>query len=103
MAEASGGADNVPLRGGKGETFEGGIRVVSAMRWPERIKAGGKMDSIMSVMDVFPTLAAMAGVETRETFKLDGRDMTPAILNGKTIPREDYLFFASETPIRGTF
>ncbi|MGI9273795.1 MAG: sulfatase-like hydrolase/transferase [Endozoicomonas sp.] len=102
-AYATGGADNVPLRGGKGETFEGGIRVVSVMRWPDRIKAGGKMDSIMSVMDVFPTLAAMAGVETREAFELDGRDMTPAVINDKGVPREDYLFFASETPIRGRF
>ncbi len=33
-AYATGGADNVPLRGGKGETFEGGIRVVASMRWP---------------------------------------------------------------------
>ena len=39
-AYAMGGADNVPLRGGKGETFEGGIRVVSVMRWPAQIEGG---------------------------------------------------------------
>ena len=33
---AIGGADNAPLRGGKGDTFEGGIRVVATMRWPKR-------------------------------------------------------------------
>ncbi|MBW2316759.1 MAG: sulfatase-like hydrolase/transferase, partial [Deltaproteobacteria bacterium] len=101
-AYAMGGADNAPLRGGKGETFEGGIRVVSLMRWTGTIDGGEKMDSIMSVMDVFPTLADAAGVETGPTRKLDGRSLWPAIAEGKRIPRDDYLFFASETPIRGS-
>ncbi|MEE9606153.1 MAG: arylsulfatase, partial [Myxococcota bacterium] len=100
---ATGGADNVPLRGGKGEAFEGGIRVVSVLRWPAAVEAGGKMDSIMSVMDVFPTLAAAAGIEARNERELDGRSLWPAIAEGKAIPRRDYLFFASETPIRGSF
>jgi arylsulfatase A-like enzyme len=102
-AYATGGADNVPLRGGKGETFEGGIRVVSVMRWPAAIEAGTRMDDIMSVMDVFPTLAAAAGVEKRNVRKLDGRNLWPAIAQGRSIPRDDYLYFGSETPIRGSF
>ena len=102
-AYATGGADNVPLRGGKGDTFEGGIRVVSVMRWPAEIEAGSKMDSIMSAMDVFPTIAEAAGVERGNAFELDGRSLWPAIKEGKAMPREELLFFASETPIRGTF
>jgi arylsulfatase A-like enzyme len=102
-AYALGGADNVPLRGGKGETFEGGTRVVSMMRWPGRIESGTRMDSIMSVMDVFPTLAEAAGIEPGNTRSLDGRSLWPAIAEGKSAPRDDYLFFASETPIRGSF
>lgn len=102
-AYASGGADNVPLRGGKGETFEGGIRAVSVMRWPAKIPAGSKMESIMSVMDVFPTLAAAAGIEPKNERTLAGRNLWPAIAEGEKIPRDDYLFFASETPIRGAF
>jgi arylsulfatase A-like enzyme len=102
-AYATGGADNVPLRGGKGDTFEGGIRVVSVMRWPAALEAGGKMDEIMSAMDVFPTLAEAAGVETRNERSLDGRSLWPAISEGKDQPREDWLFFASETPIKGHF
>lgn len=102
-AYAKGGADNVPLRGGKGETFEGGIRVVSLMRWPNVIEAGSRMDSIMSAMDVFPTLAEAAGIEMKNEFELDGRSLWPAIAEGKQIPREQLLYFASETPIRGTF
>ena len=102
-AYALGGADNVPLRGGKGETFEGGIRVVSLLRWPGQIEAGARMDQIMSVMDIFPTLAAAAGITPGNERKLDGRNMWPAIHTGKEMPRNDYLFFASETPIRGSF
>ncbi|MEP5569538.1 MAG: sulfatase-like hydrolase/transferase [Halioglobus sp.] len=103
-AYATGGADNVPLRGGKGETWEGGIRVVSLMRWPDGLASGQKMDQIMSAMDVFPTLAEAAGVKPgNDQFELDGRSMWPALAEGKTIPREELLYFASETPIRGSF
>jgi arylsulfatase A-like enzyme len=103
-AYATGGADNVPLRGGKGETWEGGIRVVSLLRWPARLAPGQRMDQIMTAMDVFPTLAAAAGVTPgNDRFELDGRDLWPAIAQGKSAPRQDLVFFASETPIRGSF
>jgi arylsulfatase A-like enzyme len=102
-AYALGGADNVPLRGGKGDTFEGGIRVVSVMRWPAKLKAGTKNTSVMSAMDVLPTLAGAAGIPVKTRFELDGRNLWPALEGGKREPREEYLFFASETPIRGHF
>ena len=102
-AYATGGADNAPLRGGKGETFEGGIRVVATMRWPGHIQAGAKMESIMSAMDIFPTLAEATGVPMRNRRKLDGRSLWSAISQGVAVPREDLLFFASETPISGHF
>jgi arylsulfatase A-like enzyme len=102
-AYAMGGADNVPLRGGKGDTFEGGIRVVSVMRWPAKLAAGSVNTSILSAMDVFPTLAAAAGVPIETRFELDGRNLWPTLVEGKRQPRKDYLFFASETPIRGHF
>ncbi len=98
-----GGAYNEPLRGGKGDTFEGGIRVVSSMRWPAKIPGGSKMDQIMSVMDVFPTLAEAAGIETRNKKTLDGRSLWPSISQGQAAPRKDYLYFGSETPIFGSF
>ncbi len=102
-AYSYGGADNVPLRGGKGETFEGGIRVVSLMRWPGALEPGGQMEQIMTVMDVFPTLAEAAGIETRSRRKLDGRSMWPAISRNTKQLRKEYVFFGSETPIYGHF
>ncbi|MDG2307819.1 MAG: sulfatase-like hydrolase/transferase [Candidatus Binatia bacterium] len=102
-AYATGGADNVPLRGGKGDVFEGGIRVVSVMRYPAKIEAGTRFDSIMSAMDVFPTIAAGAGVPRRNTADLDGRNLWNAIQEKRHVPRDEYMFFASETPISGWF
>ncbi len=102
-AYSTGGADNAPLRGGKGETFEGGIRVISLMRWPGHVPAGSKMEQIMSVMDVFPTLAAAARIEARNRRPFDGRSMWPAISEGKKQPRDELLYFASEIPIYGHF
>ena len=102
-AYSYGGANNAPLRGGKGETFEGGIRVVSLLRWPAMLDSGQQFDQIMSVMDVFPTLAAAARIEAGNTFELDGRNMWPAIALGETVSLEKPLMFASEIPIYGSF
>lgn len=102
-AYSVGGADNVPLRGGKGDTFEGGIRVVSLLRWPGKIEAGSKLTDIMTAMDVFPTLSDAAGVEMQNRYQLDGKSLWPAIHEGKPAPRKEYVFFASETPIFGHF
>jgi len=102
-AYSVGGADNVPLRGGKGEVFEGGIRVVSIVRWPGSIPGGEKMTDIMTIMDVFPTLAEAAGIEAQNEFPLDGSSLWSSISEGKPAPRDDYVFFASETPNYGQF
>ncbi|MFW2390052.1 MAG: arylsulfatase B, partial [Polyangiales bacterium] len=97
-----GGASNQPLRGGKAETYEGGIRVVSLMRWPSRLDGGQMMDQTMTVMDVFPTLADATGIEPQNTRKLDGRSMWPAIADGTEMPaRDDYIYFLSEIPNYG--
>jgi arylsulfatase B len=102
-AYSYGGADNAPLRGGKGETFEGGIRVVSLMRWPEILQGGLLFDQVMTVMDVFPTLADAAGVDPLNTFEFDGSSLWPSISEGTTHTREDMIMFASEIPIYGSF
>ncbi|MFK7894422.1 MAG: sulfatase-like hydrolase/transferase [Myxococcota bacterium] len=101
-AYASGGANNAPFRGGKGETFEGGIRVVAMMRWPDKIAAGSKAGDIVSVMDVFPTLAGAAGIEPGNAFDLDGRNLWPALAKGKRFTLSEKLFFAAEMTVPGS-
>ena len=51
-----------PFRGEKMTTYEGGVRVISMLRWPGVIKAGQILNGIQSHMDMFTSLAAAAGV-----------------------------------------
>ncbi len=55
-------AGTTPFRGEKGSSFEGGFRVPGLMWWPGKIPAGARYDEMMSHIDVWPTLAAMAGI-----------------------------------------
>ena len=98
-----GGADNFPLRGGKGDTFEGSIRVVAALKWKGKIQAGSSIDQIMTVMDVFPTLSSASGISMKNKKIIDGRDMWPAIVNQENIPLKKDIFFVSEIPNYGQF
>ena len=81
------------------ETFEGGIRVVSLMRWPEKLAPAQVFDQIMTVMDVFPTLADAAGIEPLNNFEFDGASLWPSIQDGVVHERDDLIMFASEIPI----
>lgn len=97
-----GGGDNAPFRGGKAEVYEGGIRVMSLLRWPGKIEGGSELEQSMTVMDVFPTLAKAAGIETKNTFEFDGVDMMPALRGGAEV-EHDMFFFASEIPLYNRF
>ena len=88
------GARNQPLRGGKRSTFEGGVRVPAAMRWPGVLPAGAQSGQLMTVMDLFPTLAAAARVEPRNRLPFDGENLWPAIAAGRPVPRRG-IFFGS--------
>jgi arylsulfatase A-like enzyme len=95
--QLSQGASNAPLRGEKGETFEGGIRVPAAVRWPGVIKASGRSDQFMSVMDVFPTLCSAAGVPTGVDTPLDGIDLWPALQRGQAVEHPPFVMGTKET------
>ncbi len=98
-----GGADNFPLRGGKGDTFEGSIRVVAALKWKGTIQPSSSLDQIMTVMDVFPTLSSASGIIMKNTKVIDGRDMWPAIIEQEDIPLKEDIYFVSEIPNYGHF
>lgn len=89
------GSNNHPLRGGKGSTFEGGIRVCTIAWWPGKIPAGTRTDAITSMMDVLPTLAHLAGAELSDGRKRDGVNQWP-VLAGTVQdqpPRDLFYYF----------
>jgi len=68
---------NTPLRGGKGQLYEGGIRVPFLMQFPGKITAGSVVDDPVTSLDLFPTALALAGVSAPPS--LDGRDLLPRL------------------------
>lgn len=76
------GANNQPLRGGKGSTLEGGMRVCTIAWWPGRVAAGTSTQEITAHMDWLPTFAALAGTKANvaEGRKIDGMDLSPVLL-----------------------
>ena len=74
---------NGPFRSGKGRVFEGGIRTPCLLRWPGRIKAGAASRQALAVQDLFPTLAAAAGVAVKDAAKLDGKNLWEALRSGR--------------------
>ncbi len=95
------GAHNEPLRGQKGTTFEGGIRVPAVISWPGRLQAGSTVNQVFSVLDLLPTLANAAGITLAEDTPLDGQNMWPVLSEGKASKRPQPLFFVSEIPLPG--
>ena len=93
------GADNSPLRGGKLETFEGGIRVNALMRWPDRITAGSHTNNVVSVLDVYPTLSDLVNIPMLNKKPLDGKSRVDTIVSSVEDPRNGDLYFASNSPI----
>ncbi|MEW4529335.1 sulfatase-like hydrolase/transferase [Maioricimonas sp. JC845] len=88
----SGGADNSPLRAGKGRVFEGGIRVCAIVRYPPRIPAGSVSDEFLTSLELVPTLLNLAGVEPPEDVILDGFDMLP-VLAGESPSERQTMFW----------
>jgi len=89
------GARNEPLRGGKRSTFEGGVRVPAIMRWPGVLPAAARSTQLLTVMDLFPTLAAAAGIEPRNRLPLDGRNLWPTLRAIDAVTRQEDIFFGS--------
>jgi arylsulfatase A len=81
------------LRGRKGETFEGGMRVPFIARFPNWIPAGQVCQSFATSMDVLPTVAAFTGASLPPN-PLDGIDIR-TLLAGQQgdLPRDAFLYF----------
>lgn len=83
--------DNGPYREGKGSLYEGGTRAVAFAHWPGRIRPG-EVDGLVHVVDVFPTLARLAGASTARSKPLDGVDVWPTVSEGRVSPRSEVVY-----------
>lgn len=87
---------NDPYRDGKGTLYEGGTRVVALANWPGRIQPGDA-EGMMHVVDMLPTLAALAKADTKETKALDGMDVWQALGAGLASPRDEMVYNVEPT------
>jgi arylsulfatase A len=94
LAKGRDGGVAGPLRGGKGSTWEGGMREPTIAWWPGRIAAGSVCGAPVSEIDVLPTLVGLAGGTVPTDNKIDGKDIWP-LLAGQTkeSPHEALFYF----------
>jgi hypothetical protein len=71
---------NGEMKGRKGSTDEGGVRVPCLVRWPGHIKPATRLPQIAGAIDLLPTLTSMAGIPMISRKPLDGKDLTPLLL-----------------------
>lgn len=95
LIKGADGGSAGPLRGGKGSTWEGGVRVPTLAWWPGRVPAGAVNDAVAATIDLLPTFVALAGGTVPATPVIDGRDITPILLGqSKESAREAHYYFS---------
>ena len=92
-----GGSLNDPLRGGKSNFFEGGIRVPCIIKWPEKIPENRVIDNFLSSLEIFPTIISAVGFDEPDGVILDGFNMMP-VLSGdnKDLERQEMYWEARD-------
>lgn len=85
-----------PLREGKGSTWEGGMRVPRIAWWPGRIPAGTVQREMATTMDLFPTVAKLAGAALPER-EIDGVDIAPLLTGKGRVERPPFFYYRGST------
>jgi arylsulfatase A len=80
------------LRGGKGSTFEGGMREPCIMWWPGRIKPA-VVSEMGSTMDIYTTILTLAGAKVPTDRVVDGLDLSPALFGTGPSPRKNMFYY----------
>ena len=101
LGPSRGWTSSAPLRGKKGTEFEGGVRVPCIIGWaaPGRnafqkafpVRQGGVSRQVCTIMDIYPTLAALTGTSIEDKHTIDGQDLS-AILSGKVDTSREEVF-----------
>lgn len=86
---------NGPLRGGKFNLYEGGVRVPACIAWPDKIKPKTVSTQPMHIVDLFPTFVTLADGNLEQKKPLDGIDLKDALIEQKTLSRKELLINAA--------
>jgi len=90
-----------PLRGAKGSSYEGGVRVPCVARWPGKIPEGRVSDALFSTLDLMPTLAALTGFEAPQDRPLDGVDQTALLKGQSEMGARDHFYYYIRAELQG--
>ena len=83
-----------PLRGGKGSTWEGGMRESTLAWWPGHVPAGRVTDAVVGEIDLLPTFVSLAGGTVPADNKIDGADISQLLLGQSEVSaREAHYFY----------
>ena len=95
LTKGADGGSAGPLRGGKGSTWEGGVREPTIAWWPGRVPAGSVNDAVAGTIDLLPTFVSLAGGTVPASPVIDGRDITSILLGqSKESAREAHYYFS---------
>ncbi len=95
LTKGTDGGSAGPLRGGKGSTWEGGVREPTIAWWPGHVPANSVNDAVAGTIDLLPTFVSLAGGTVSATPVIDGRDITSILLGqSKESAREAHYYFS---------
>lgn len=95
LIKGADGGSAGPLRGGKGTTWEGGVRVPTLAWWPGKIASGKACDAVAGTIDFLPTFVKLAGGAAPADRKIDGKDIAPLLFGWtKESPHEARYYYA---------
>jgi arylsulfatase A-like enzyme len=86
-------SSNAPLRGAKGQVFEGGVRVPFVVSWPGRLPSGRDYAQPVSSLDIFATAVALTGANVPAGHALEGTDLLPYLSGVRTGAPHERLFW----------
>ncbi len=86
-------AVNTPLRGGKHQDYEGGIRVPFLVCWPAKLQPGESQAPVIA-LDILPTALAAAGVAPVDAKPFDGKNILPILQGNETLPLRNLFWSA---------
>lgn len=90
---------NYPLRMGKGNAYEGGVRVPLLIKWPGVTRPGSVDSGLVKETDYYPSFLEMAGITSPPKQALDGKSLAGHLQSGKPSPREAlFCHFPHSTP-----